>query len=374
MHRYLQYNRAMTIGLLLPSLLMAERFSERIFAPKDLFLSLADGLVDRGHEVYVYSTSNTKTKAHVVSGPELFEQSSVPSIRVRTQADDYTLFKLNYTEYELDLTVKAYQHARELGVSIMHSYHDHLAHYIASLSTIPTVYTLHDPAFDEHTLEGWRFDRFKKDRYIAISYRQKELFQSRLNVIGVVYHGIDTVQWEYSVGEGEYLAYGGRFIPEKGVEDALSASETLNIPLHLATSENYLDTPYYKDNLAARVKNSLFTFTGFLSAKAKNDWLKRARALLFPIKWEEPFGIVMIEAMACGTPVIAYRRGSVPEVVKDGITGFIVDDIGGMVNAIRRIGQIDRSACRKHVEENFTVEKMVKGYEEVYGRIQKSGV
>lgn len=364
----------MKIGLLLPSLLMAERFSDRIFAPKDLFLSLADGLVDRGHEVYVYSTSNTKTKAQLVSGPRIFEEKNLESVRVRTEQNEYTLFKLNYAEYELDLTVKAYQHAKNAGVSVMHSYHDALAHYVASLSPIPTVYTLHDPAFSQGSLEGFRFDRFNKDCYVAISHRQKELFQSRLNVINVVYHGIDVGQWQWEKDSGEYLAYGGRFIPEKGVEDALSVSEALNIPLHLATSGNYLDTPYYKDHLASKLKNPLFTFTGFLSAKAKNDWLKQARALLFPIKWEEPFGMVMIEAMACGTPVIAYNRGSVPEVIVDGKTGFIVDSVDGMVAAIKRIDEIDRSACRKHVEENFTVEKMVDGYERIYDKLKKSGV
>lgn len=363
----------MKIGLLLPSLLMAERFADRIFAPKDLFLSLADGLVRRGHEVFVYSTSNTKTLAKVISGPRIFEEKNLESVRVRTEQNEYTLFKLNYSEYELDLTVKAYQHAQQVGVSIMHSYHDHLAHYIASLSTIPTVYTLHDPSFSEGTLEGWRFDRFSKDNFIAISQRQKELFQSRLNVIGVVYHGIDTGAWEWEKESGEYLAYGGRFIPEKGVEDALSTSEALNIPLHLATSDNYLDTPYYKDQLAARLKNPLFTFTGFLSEKAKNDWLKKAKALLFPIKWEEPFGMVMIEAMACGTPVIAFNRGSVPEVIVPGKTGFIVDSVDGMVAAIKRIGEIDRTACRRHVEEHFTVKKMVEGYEKIYEKL-KSGV
>lgn len=359
----------MKIGLLLPSLLMADRFADRIFAPKDLFLALADGLVKKGHEVTVYSTSNTKTQAKLISGSRMFEEKNLPSVRVRTDKEEYTLFKLNYTEYELDLTVKAYQHAQEVGVDLMHSYHDSIAHQIAQLSPIPTLYTLHDPSFDNGTLEGWRFDRFPKDRYIAISQRQKEIFDSRINVIGVVYHGLDTNEWDFEREAGEYLAFAGRFIPEKGVEDALSVSELLHIPLHLATSENYLGTSYYKDELEARLKNPLFSFTGYLSAKARNDWLKHARALMFPIKWEEPFGMVMIEAMACGTPVIAYNRGSVSEIVNDGVTGFVVDEkegVDGLARAVGRVGEIDRAACRRHVEENFTVKEMVEGYEKAY--------
>lgn len=366
----------MKIGLLLPSLLMSERFSDRIFAPKELFLSLADGLVEKGHEVYVYSTSNTKTKAHLVSGEQLFEQKTVPSIRVRTEQEDYTLFKLNYTEYELDLTTKAYMHAQANGIDIMHSYHDSVAHYIAPLSPIPTVYTLHDPAFDPNTLEGWRFDRFAKDSYIAISKKQREIFATRVNVKDVVHHGIDTGIWRYGGFPQDYVAFIGRFIPEKGAEDAFAVSEALEVPLHLATSDNYLATPYYVKHIKPKLNNPLFRQTGFLTQEGRSTFFQNAKALLFPIKWDEPFGMVMIEAMACGTPVIAYNRGSVPEIIVDGKTGFIVDEkkgVEGLVEAMKKINQIDRAACRKDVEENFSVEKMVEGYENVYGRLGKSG-
>lgn len=348
---------------------MAQRFEERIFAPKDLFLSLADGLVARGHEVYVYSTSNTKTTAHLVSGPELFEQKTISSIRVRTEQEDYTLFKLNYTEYELDLTVKAYAHARDHGIEIMHSYHDSIAHHIALLSTIPTVYTLHDPAFDPETLEGWRFDRFRDDAYVAISKKQAEIFRPRVRIADVVYHGLDTALWPYVEMPEDYLAFAGRFIPEKGIEDAFEVAEMLHMPLHVATSDNYVATPYFDKHIKPHLNNPLFTTTGFLNQQARSAWLGRAKALLFPIKWEEPFGMILLEAMATGTPVIAYGRGSVPEIIKDGVTGFVVDPkdgVAGLIKAISRIGEIDRAACRKHVEENFSVGKTVEGYENVY--------
>lgn len=362
----------MNIGLLLPSLLMANRFADRIFAPKELFLALADGLVGRGHEVYVYSTSNTKTRAKLAAHPSVFEERTLPSVRVRKAREDYTLFKLNYTEYELDVTTAAYRHAADHGVQIMHSYHDAFAHYIAGLSSISTVYTLHDPSFDPETIEGWRFDRFKDDSYIAISRRQAALFEGRLRVVDVVYHGLPVSAWEFGGRPEDYLAFVGRFIPEKGVTDALGVSEALGIPLHLATSENYQDTTYYRETIEPRLTNPLFHLTGFLDQRGRSTWLKGARALLFPIHWEEPFGMVMIEAMAAGTPVIAYNRGSVLEIVRDGVTGFIVDEkrgIEGLVEAVKRIGEIDRAACRRHVEEHFTVEKMVEGYENVYQKV-----
>lgn len=365
----------MKIGLLLPSLLMSQRFADRIFAPKELFLSLADGLVDKGHEVYIYSTSNTKTKANLVSGEKLFENKTIPSIRVRKGQENYTLFKLNYTEYELDLTAKAYAHAQKIGLDVMHSYHDSVAHYIAPLSPIPTVYTLHDPAFEANTLEGWRFDRFADDRYVAISQSQAAIFKPRVNIVDVVHHGIDTRVWQYSDTPADYFAFVGRFIPEKGAEDAFAVSAQLHIPLHLATSDNYLETTYYQEHIKPKLTNPLFHPTGFLNQEGRSALLQKAKALLFPIKWEEPFGMVMIEAMACGTPVVAYNRGSVPEIVVDGKTGFIVPPeagVAGLVEAVKKIDTIDRAACRKHVEENFSVERMVKGYEEVYKRLGKS--
>jgi len=378
---------------------MTSRFADRIFAPKELFLQLADGLVARGHDVYVYSTSDTKTRAHLVSGPKIFEEQTLSSIRVRQEQADYVLFKLNYAEYELDITVKAYNHAIEHNIAIMHSYHDSIAHYIASFSSsIPTVYTLHDPLFPEGSIEGWRFNRFAKDAYIAISKRQAEIFQSRVNVIDVVHHGIDVSKWSYSEMAKDYLAFVGRFIQEKGVEDACMVSECLNESLHLATSDNYLSTPYYQQNIKPKLGNPLFITTGFLLDEARNAWLKYAKVLLFPIHWEEPFGMVMIEAMACGTPVIAYSRGSVPEVLVDGVTGFIVDPpehdenpyplgkqiikkrgVEGLCEAVERLKsmgvdqyRVMRRSCRRHAEEYFTTERMVKDYERIYEKVLAS--
>lgn len=388
----------MNIGLLLPSLLMAPRFADRIFAPKELFLQLADGLVAKGHTVYVYSTSNIKTRAHVISGPQIFEEQTLSSVRVRQQYADYVLFKLNYTEYELDITTKAYEHAQSHAVSIMHSYHDPIAHYICPLSSIPTIYTLHDPLFPKGTIEGWRFTRFAKDAYIAISKSQAKLFEQHVRVIGAVHHGIDAEKWSWSEDAQEYLVFIGRIIQEKGIEDAFIVSECLNNPLHLATSDNYMSTPYYQQYVKPKLNNPLFTVAGFLTGEAKNAWIKHALALLFPIHWEESFGMVMIEAMVCGTPVIAYNRGSVPEIVVDGVTGFIIDPpegdetpyplgkqmikkrgVEGLCEAVERLKSMGadryramRRSCRRHVEEHFTVAQMVEGYEQVYKKVLAS--
>ena len=351
----------MNIGLLLPTILMADRFSDRIFAPKDLFLALADGLKKQGHTVHVYT-----------SGDPVLTARELSSVKIRTQESGQLLFRLNATEYEADVSARAFVDAFKSGVEVMHVYMDSIARYIAATSGIPTVTTLHDPLFGEDTLEGWRYRHFKEMPHVAISRRQRELYGPDFNVIDVVYHGVDVSTFPFGSQAGDYLAFVGRLIAEKGIEDALAVSAKSSLPIHIATSENYEETDYFTSVLAPKIKTVKATMTGFMHKPQRDNWMKGARALLFPIHWEEPFGMVMIEAMAAGTPVIAYNRGSVPEIIRDGVTGFVVDEkegVDGLVKAVKRIGEIDRAACRRHVEEHFTVEKMVEGYEKVYQKI-----
>ena len=370
----------------MPSVLMAERFADRIFAPKDLFLALADGLVARGHTVYVYSTSNTQTKGTLITGDPILEKQMLHSVKIRKLAGSQLEFRLNATEYESDIAGVSYKHAKANGVEVMHLYMDSIAHYWAESSVIPTVMTIHDPLFPPDTLEGWRYRRFRRLPHVAISARQKDIYGPDFNIVDVVYHGLNLATFPVGNSDKGYLAFVGRLIPEKGIEDALQASQATGLPLHIATSENYLDTDYYTSTLKPLITAAGATMTGFMQNRERNDWMKSARAVVCPIHWEEPFGMVMIEAMACGTPVIAYNRGSVSEIVKDGVTGFIIDPddtdrpgkgswkiktqgVAGLVEAIKKIDQIDRAACRKHVEEKFTIEKMVDGYEQVYKKI-----
>ncbi len=352
----------MKIGLLMPSILMSERFADRIFAPKDLFFALAAGLKKRGHTVFVYDTGDPTLAIHELT-----------SVKIRKDASGQLLFRLNANEYEADVAQRAFSDAAKQGVEVMHIYMDSVAQYFARASGMPTVTTIHDPLFPPDTLEGWHERHFADMPHVAISQRQKELYAG-FHIVDVVYHGVDVASFPFSEAGNGYLAFAGRLIPEKGIEDALAASREAGIPLHIATSENYEDTDYYRTRLTPLLTSA--TLTGYLQKPARDEFLKNARALLFPIHWEEPFGMVMVEAMACGTPVVAYNRGSVPEIVKDGVTGFIVEEkegVEGLVKAIKRIGEIDRAACRRHVEQNFSVEKMVEGYEKVYGKI-KSGV
>lgn len=366
----------MNIGLLLPSAYMYERVGrEKIFAPKDLFIGLANGLVKRGHTVRVYSSEDTKTLGTLVPGAIEIAIAEPPLMKIRyMQEGTRKLYARRDArwEYEIDLTARCYQEAREGKVELIHAFLEFSSHYFAESTAVPSVYTIHDPLPPKGSLDEWRYRRFPNDTYVALSQSHADELSSIIPVAGVVYNGIDVSLYPLEALLGEYLLFAGRFMPEKGVEDALETGVRTNTPTVIAGSKDYREIAYYKEKIEPRLANPLFKEVGFLAGSAKRSLLAGARALLFPIKWEEPFGMVMIEAMACGTPVIAYNRGSVSEVIRDGITGFVIDPslgVEGLVEAVGRIGQIDRAACRRHVEENFTVEKMVEGYERVYEKV-----
>lgn len=384
----------MKIGLLLPSVLMYNQWSkEKIFAPKELFLNLANGLVSRGHSVRVYSSEDTKTHGELIFGDSILALEEPPAMKTRYVEEELkkTLARKDARmEYELDLTAKAFSDASKGIIDIIHSFLEFSAHYFNEVTQIPTVYTLHDTLPKKEYLDWWRFNRFPSHSYVAISNSQARELRTIINKIeDVVYHGINLKEYEFSSSQGDYLFFMGRYMQEKGLDDAIKVAIQINFSLVIAGSKEYEEIAFFKQVIAPLLSNNIVKQKEYLDSSAKINMIKNARAFLFPIKWEEPFGLVMVEAMACGTPVIAYNRGSVSEIVRDGLTGFIVDPdneerpgkgtwiikkqgIEGLVEAVRRIGEIDRAACRKHVEKNFTVEKMVEGYEKVYQKVLSS--
>ncbi len=381
----------MKIGLLLPSVYMGSKYKNKIFAPKELFINLANGLVDKGHEVYVYASPNTHTKAHLIPGQEQlidkdFTSSKVLGLdRLSKLKNAHTATKI---EYEIDLTVKAYMHAKKNKLDIMHAYHDFMAHYVNKIESLKTVYTLHDPKPLREHLVYLRLNSFKKDNYIFISESQLNTFGGMVHSVGVIHHGIDTNKFSFGRKGGDYLAFLGRYIQEKGVVEAIYAAERAGRTLKMIGDDAYRVLPYYQKNVRPNLKRGVVEDKSF-GASDRDEFLREAKALIFPILWDEPFGMVMIEAMSSGTPVIAFNKGSVSEVVKDGVTGFIVEldnkahkwitkktGREGLVEAIKRIYDMKeeeylkmRAAARKHVEENFTIDRMVKEHEKVYRKI-----
>ena len=191
---------------------------------------------------------------------------------------------------------------------------------------------------------------------------------------GTIHHGLPADLYFPGRGDGGYLAFIGRVSPEKGVDKAIKIARRSGIPLKIAAKVDKADLDYYNDKIKRLLKGPGVEFIGEIGDHEKEEFLGHAMALLFPIDWPEPFGLVTIEAMANGTPVVAFRRGSVPEIIDEGVTGFVVDSVDAAVAAVPRAIALDRHAIRARFEERFSVERMARDYTELYGDVLRSSV
>jgi glycosyltransferase involved in cell wall biosynthesis len=193
------------------------------------------------------------------------------------------------------------------------------------------------------------------------------------NWYGTVHHGLPTDLYGLGPGDGGYLAFVGRISPEKGVERAVQIAQRARLPLKIAAKVDKADLDYYNRRIKRLLKNPGVEFIGEIDERGKREFLGRALALLFPIDWPEPFGLVMIEAMANGTPVIAFRRGSVPEILEDGVSGFVLDGVGEAVAAVPRALSLDRASIRRRFEQRFSVGRMARDYVALYTEVLRRG-
>ena len=193
------------------------------------------------------------------------------------------------------------------------------------------------------------------------------------NWCGTVHHGLPASLYAAGCGDGGYLAFLGRICPEKRPDWAIEIARRAGLPLAMAAKVDKADRAYYKTRIKPLLKDPLIEFVGEIGENEKETFLGEAAALLFPVDWPEPFGLVLIEAMANGTPVIAFRRGAVPEIVDHGVTGFIVNDIGEAVEAVPQAKALDRAAIRRRFEERFSVHRMAQNYLELYEQILTHG-
>lgn len=377
-----------------PSIYMSPQYNNMIYAPRDLSIHLVDGLVEKGHEVTFVTAPNIKTKARTIIGDQNYINfmNSIPS-KDMTASQKSHLHFLTKRDYEVELITRAVSQTRDESWDVVHVYHITMMHYFEAFIGSPFIYTLHDPLPEKNTLGYLLFSKFKDHHYVSISNAQRKSSDLDLNYVATIYHGVDLRELVYQDKPSDYLLFMGRLIPEKGLHHAIEVALRLNRRLEIGTqlptiSEN---KTYYINKIKPYLDNPVIGKTGMVEGSNKTLLYKEARILLFPIEWEEPFGLVMIEAMACGTPVVAYAQGSVPEIIKDGVTGFIVNlsnedkrgdwvikktGIEGLSEAVEKIYamgesqyKLMRQNCRRLVEEKFTVEKMVENYEKVYQKI-----
>jgi glycosyltransferase involved in cell wall biosynthesis len=184
-----------------------------------------------------------------------------------------------------------------------------------------------------------------------------------------VYHGLPEDLYTFRKTPGTYLAFLGRIAPEKGVDQAIAIAQQAGMPLKIAAKIDRVDREYFREVVRPLLEHPLVEYVGEVGEVEKDAFLGQAYALLFPIDWPEPFGLVMIEAMACGTPSIAYPRGAVPEVLEDGLTGWIVEGIEEAVQAVERVPALSRTRCRQVFEERFLASRMAKDYQRIYKKL-----
>jgi len=309
---------------------------------------LADGLAERGHDVTLFATGDSHTKAKLE-----FVYPTAPGPRL-----------INDPTLDATHTMHALRDAASFDVVHVHSPFSALA--AAVELSVPVIHTLHGSFTDDMR----RLYSEVGDRawFVAIS-RDQQRHMPELNYGGVVYNGVDLPHYPLREDKDDFVLFLGRASPDKGAHRAVLAAREAGVRLVLAVKVANEEEERHWNGDVLPVMPADATILGEISLEEKVDLLSRARAVLFPIDWDEPFGLVMTEAMACGTPVIATLRGSVPEVVIDGETGFIVsveDYPAEAAAALARVGEIDPAACRRRVEELFSKEAMVAGYEAVF--------
>jgi glycosyltransferase involved in cell wall biosynthesis len=315
---------------------------------------LADGLVERGHEVTLFAAGDSQTKANLVS---VFQDAPSEFI--------------GQSNYELHHALACYERAAEFDVINDHS--GALAAALGAGSQTPVVHTVHGPLNRRAGELYEQIDRIAPQvGLISLSMNQRSPLP-HLNWIANCPNALDLSLYPVHPHRGDYLLFIGRMSPDKGAHRAIEVAEALGLPLKLAGKMQELREEEFFDAAVRPHLSSAIEYLGEVSHAEKVDLLQNARATLFPIEWAEPFGLVMIESMACGTPVIATRHGAVPEVIADGRTGIIVDDHTEMPAALEQADRIDPLECRRYVEERFSKERMVADYEAAYEKMLGDG-
>jgi glycosyltransferase involved in cell wall biosynthesis len=263
--------------------------------------------------------------------------------------------------YHLSMLSEVCENAEQFD--IIHYHIDYWSFPFQRMMRAPTLSTMHS-RMDHPELDS--VYRYYNDLpLVSISNAQRSRLPD-LRWLGTVYHGLPERQWKLNRAPGKYLSFLGRFSPEKRPDLAIEVARRAGIPLKMAAKVDHVDREYFDTVVKPLLSTPGIEYLGEISEPEKQQFLGEALALLFPIDWAEPFGLVMIEALACGTPVIARPCGSVPEVLKDGVSGLIASDVDGLVEAVRRVGDLPRPFVRKEFETRFTATIMARHYEGLY--------
>lgn len=306
----------------------------------------------RGFPVTLYAAGDAKTRARLVS------------VTKRASIRDAKIGMANHKAYEFIQASHAYADAERWGAKVMLSHVPMVSAHFAAFASFPTVALLHSPpTFTDSAVMA----SAPKQKYISISNNQRKLAKGA-KFMTTIYHGVETHSLRYQPRPGAYLAFLGRIREYKGVREAIAAAKATKLPLKIAgpIGDAEYFARYVKPNLNKHIR-----YVGEIPHAQKSAFLGGALATLFPIGWEEPFGLVIPESLACGTPVIAFKRGSVPELLRDGKTGYIVKTVPQMIAAVKKIRRIKRSICRKEAERRFSLDRMIDDYARLLTRLAR---
>ena len=322
--------------------------------------TLTEGLVHNGHDVTLFASGDSVTSAHLVPTVERALWHEGADGAEFSPFWTIALGKLAAHMHEFDL---------------VHNHLDFLAYPLSRLARCPVLTTLHGRL----DLPGLLplYSEFRESPLVSISDAQRRPIPNA-NWQATIYHGMDLSKLTFQPTPSEYLAYLGRISPDKGLDIAIRVARRTGRQLKIAARlplryrsdpEGQGDRLYFDEVIRPLLNGPDLELVGELQPTERDRFLGGATALLFPIRWPEPFGLVMVEALACGTPVLALNAGSVPEVIDDGRTGFVCSDENQLVEAVGRIDQLDRAACRAEAEQRFSAAVMVSAYERVYQRL-----
>ena len=315
--------------------------------------SLTEELVKRGHEVTLFASGDSMTSAKLVSVyPRSLREAKIKD-----------LYGLN----DLTLLNIGMAYKTEDQFDIIHDHNGIFSLPTANKSLTPVVMTIHGPFT---TTQRRLYGSFNNPTFVAISKSQAQAAPKEVSVVDVIYNGLDMKHYPFSLENEGYLLFVGRISMEKGAHFAIEVAQELNLPLIIAAKLDLVDMQYFNEYIGPRLSNGevnqQIRWIGEVDEEKRNKLMSRALCVLHPVTWCEPFGLTLIESMACGTPVVAFNKGAIPEIIVDGETGFVVEDVEEMAEAILKVSQIDRQKCRHHALENFNSKIMTDKYEEIY--------
>jgi glycosyltransferase involved in cell wall biosynthesis len=323
---------------------------------------LADGLVERGHDVTLYATGDSRTKARLRAS---FQQPVSTGGTVSTGSKGfYDLVHPLATQ-----TISAYLEADRYD--IIHDHTGPIAACLGALSDTPVLHTLHGPFNPD--VRQFFLTIADKIYFNSISDSQRSGCPE-LNYVGTIYNAVEVETFPFRSEKGDYALFFGRFSEDKGAHNAIYIAQQANIPLRMAGKvDPGVDAHYFKEHIEPHIDGENIVYEGEVDSKQKLELLAGARFVLFPIQWQEPFGLVMAEALACGTPVVAVAMGAAPEIIEEGEVGVLAGpgEWDEMVTAIKGglLEDIDPYRCREYVHERFSVEAMLDGYEAAFEKI-----